>query len=122
MNIREFYDADPKRRESEEEQFGDGWQTEADQHSTYRASWIADTGELYVVREPHPGGAVAKFLDQFDVDQAGVDDLTVEVLGRFSSDIEVMGALDGWPKRMTHHNSLEWLREQAARGTAGSAG
>jgi hypothetical protein len=122
MDIGEFYDADPRRRESDEEQFGDGWQTEADQHSTYRANWILETGELYVVREPHPGGLVAKFLDQLDVDQADVSQLTVEVLGRFGSEAEVKQALDGWQKRMNHHDSLTWLRERAARGTAGSAG
>ena len=54
MDISEFYDADPARRQSDEEGFGDGWSTEADQHSTYRANWLYDTGELYIVREPHP--------------------------------------------------------------------
>ena len=53
MDISEFYDSNPARRESDEEGFGDGWSTEADQHSTYRANWLAATGELYVVREPH---------------------------------------------------------------------
>ena len=51
MDIGEFYDGDPARRESDEINFGDGWSTEADQHSTYRANWIRETGELYVMRE-----------------------------------------------------------------------
>jgi hypothetical protein len=114
MDIAEFYDANPARRESDEEGFGDGWSTEADQHSTYRANWLRETGELYVVREPHPGGLFAKYLDQLDVDQVDLGELTVEVLGRFDSEDAVKQALAGWEHHMTHPNSLDWLREHAA--------
>jgi hypothetical protein len=110
MDIGEFYDGNPARRESEEINFGDGWSTEADQHSTYRANWIRETGELYVVREPHPGGLFARYLDQLDVDQVETDALTVEVLGRFSDQEAVQRALAGWQDAMNHHDSLSWLR------------
>jgi hypothetical protein len=120
VDISQFYDANPARRESEEESFGDGWTTEDDPHSTYRASWLVETGELYVVREPHPGGLIARFLDQFGVDQADVKQLTVHVLGHFDSDATVKQALSGWEKHMTRHDSLAWLRERVAAG--GSAG
>ena len=87
MDIGDFYDGDPSPpRVRRRFTFGDGWTTEADQHSTYRANYVRDTGELYVVREPHPGGLAARFLDQLDVDQADVQELTVEVLGRFPDD------------------------------------
>lgn len=114
MDISEFYDANPTRRESDEESFGDGWSTEKDQHSTYRASWLLETGELYIVREPHPGGLFARYLDQLDIDQVEVEQLTVEVLGRFESEAAVKQALDGWEKAMNHPNSLDWLRGRAA--------
>ena len=119
MDISEFYDGNPARRESAEEPFGDGWSTEADQHSTYRANWVVETGELYIVREPHRGGLFAKFLDQLDVDQADVEQLTVEILGRFDSDAAVKQALSGWEKHMTKPDSLSWLRENAAASASG---
>jgi hypothetical protein len=117
MDISEFYDADPTRRESDEEGFGDGWSTESDQHSTYRASWLLETGELYIVREPHPGGLFARYLDQLGIDQVDVKQLTVEVLGRFESEAAVKQALTGWEQAMTHPNSLDWLRGRAADTT-----
>ncbi len=116
MDISQFYDEDPARRESDEENFGDGWSTESDQHSTYRANWLTATGELYIVREPHPGGLFARYLDQLDIDQVDVEQLTVEVLGEFDSEAAVKQALAGWEKAMNHLNSLEWLRERATAG------
>jgi hypothetical protein len=114
MDISEFYDSDPRRRESSEVQFGDGWSTEADEHSTYRAEWLTETGELYVVREPHPGGLFARFLDQLDIDQVEVKELTVEILGTFEDEQSVRAALDGWDKHMLKHESLTWLRGAAS--------
>jgi hypothetical protein len=114
MDISEFYDADPRRRESSEVQFGDGWSTESDEHSTYRAEWLFETGELYVVREPHPGGLFARFLDQLDIDQVEVNELTVEILGTFKDEQAVQDALAGWDKHMKKTESLTWLREAAA--------
>lgn len=112
MDIAEFYDGDPARRESEEVSFGDGWSTEADQHSTYRANFLRDTGELYVVREPHPGGLFARYLDQLDIDQVDIDALTVQILGRFEDEKAAQRALSGWQQEMTKHDSLTWLRER----------
>jgi hypothetical protein len=114
MDISEFYDGDPRRRESSEIPFGDGWSTEADEHSTYRANWLFETGELYVVREPHPGGLFARYLDQLDIDQVDINELTVEVLGTFDDEKAVQSALAGWDKHMLKHESLTWLREAAA--------
>jgi hypothetical protein len=115
MDISEFYDGDPRRRESSEVPFGDGWSTEADEHSTYRANWLYETGELYVVREPHPGGLFARYLDQLDIDQVDVSELTVEVLATFADEQAVQAALRGWDKHMQKHESLKWLREAAAQ-------
>jgi hypothetical protein len=121
MNIREFYDADPRRQASEEVSFGDGWTVEEDGHSTYRLNWVADTGEAYVVREPHPGGILARYLDQLRVDQADVQELLVEVLAT-ANRYTVEAALAGWPAVMPERNSLRWLRRQlSALPSASSA-
>lgn len=114
MNIHGFYGADPRRRESAEIPFGDGWTDQQDVHSTYRLSWVADTGEIYAVREPHPGGILARFLDQLDVDQAEVDALTVEVLA-VADRAAIEAVMGGWPAVMSERNSLRWAREQLAR-------
>ncbi|EFC80390.1 hypothetical protein [Parafrankia sp. EUN1f] len=113
MNIREFYDADPRRQTSEEVAFGYGWTTEDDKHSTYRLSWVADTGEAYIVREPHPGGILARYLDQLRVDQVDVGELLVEVLAT-TDRYALEAALAGWPAVMPEKNSLHWARRQLA--------
>ena len=121
MDISEFYDGDPRRRESSEVRFGDGWSTETDEHSTYRAEWLFETGELYVVREPHPGGLFARFLDQLDIDQVEVKQLTVEILGTFKDEQAVQASAGRLGQAHDQAESLDWLREAAAarRSTAG---
>ncbi len=111
MNIHEFYEADPRRRASDEREYGDGWTEQRDPHATYRISRVIDTGEVYAVREPHPGGILARYLDELRIDQADVNELTVEVLGTFTGD-DLDKALDGWSTAMTRHNSLDWARGQ----------
>ncbi|SNQ49226.1 conserved hypothetical protein [Frankia canadensis] len=117
MNIREFYAADPRRQSSAEIPFGDGWTDQQDKHSTYRLSWVADTEEIYTVREPHPGGILARYLDQLRVDQADVAQLRVEVLA-VADRAAVEDALAGWPAVMPEHNSLRWARTRLAASSA----
>jgi hypothetical protein len=109
QSIADFYDADPRRRESEEVEYGDGWTRHDDVHATYRLSHVRDTGELYLVREPHPGGILARYLDQLGVDQADVDELLVEVLAVLPAE-EVDRVLDGWQQAMHGTDSLPWVR------------
>ncbi|MCK9875711.1 hypothetical protein MXD59_07985 [Frankia sp. Ag45/Mut15] len=113
MDIRAFYRADPRRQSSVEVPFGDGWTDHEDSHSTYRLSWVADTGEIYAVREPHPGGILARYLDQLDVDQADVSALRVEILAVADRDT-IEAGLAGWPAVMSEHDSLRWVRTQLA--------
>lgn len=108
MNIHEFYEADPRRRDSGEQQYGDGWTERRDPHATYRLSRVSDTGEIYSVREPHPGGILARYLDQLNVEQADVDELTVEIYGTFGQQ-ETDRALAGWEDAMGEPNSLDWV-------------
>jgi hypothetical protein len=113
VNIHEFYEADPRRRDSDEREYGDGWTEQRDPHATYRISRIIDTGEVYAVREPHPGGILARYLDELRIDQADVNELTVEILGTFTED-GIDDALAGWQRAMGRHNSLDWARARLA--------
>ncbi|KJE25088.1 hypothetical protein FF36_00700 [Frankia torreyi] len=111
MNIREFYGEEPRRQASAEVPFGDGWTDHHDIHSTYRLSWVEDTREIYSVREPHPGGILARYLDQLRVDQADIDELRVEILAVADREA-IEAALAGWPAVMEEHDSLRWARRQ----------
>lgn len=112
VDIRGFYDGDPRRQESEEVLYGDGWTSAGDAHATYRLTWVADTGELVVVREPHPGGLLARYLDELRLDQADVDELRVEVLAEGLAEADVDRRLEGWQEAEARDDSLSWLREQ----------
>jgi hypothetical protein len=111
VNIHGFYEADERRRTSEEVEYGDGWTDHADAHATYRIHWVADTGEIYAVREPHPGGILARYLDEIDVDQADVEALSVEILG-VADRSTVEAALAGWPEAMAGRDGLAWARDR----------
>jgi hypothetical protein len=120
VNISEFYAADERRRTSEEIEYGDGWTDPGDAHATYRIHWVADTGEIYSVREPHPGGILARYLDELDADQAGVDALIVDILG-VTDQATAENALADWPAAMGHRDSLEWARERVRAALASSS-
>jgi hypothetical protein len=112
-SIAAFYDADPRRRESEEVEYGDAWTRSEDVHATFRLNHVLATGELYAVREPHRGGILARYLDQLNIDQADMDELTVEVLAVLSPD-DAQQALAGWQDAMTGTNSLPWVLDRLA--------
>ena len=52
MDIEQFYEADERRRRSEELELGTEWHDATG--ARYEVSWVADTGELYVMFEPAP--------------------------------------------------------------------
>jgi len=114
VDIRGFYEGDPRRQQSEEVLLGDGWTDDGDRHATYRLSLVRDTGELYLVREPHPGGALARYLDELHLDQPDVAELRVEVLATGTSEPEVDALLAGWPEAVAGEGSLAWLRSRLA--------
>ncbi len=64
MDIEEFYEADERRRRSEEVEIGTDWH-DAD-GARYELSWVADTGELYVMREPNAPMSVDPFGDVYE--------------------------------------------------------
>ena len=77
MDIEEFYAADERRRHSAELEFGRDW-TEAG--SRCEVSWVEDTGELYLMREP-ASTVVGDAFGDMRVLNVSEHDLVVEVLG-----------------------------------------
>jgi hypothetical protein len=93
--LRDFYVEDSRRAHSRERDFGLRWR-DLDE-STYRAAWIADTGELYTVRHGSPSEASR-----------------VAVLARLGAD-RLERALDGWQEVLEsgEPGTYEWLRARA---------
>jgi hypothetical protein len=112
MDIEEFYDADPRRRESEEVEFGREW-SDANGGRT-ELSWVADTGELYAMAEP----SEPVFMDP--IGDTRVPDLptelvTVEILGTVATRELVDQLLAGWESAMDKGpNSIQWVRDRLA--------
>ena len=99
MDIEEFYDRDPRRRASDEVEFGREW---SENDLRFEVSWIADTGELYVMAEPY---------SRRELSTASV---TVEVLGIIKGRDAINSLLAGWREAMPKPNSLAWVRERVA--------
>lgn len=115
MDIEEFYDADPRRRVSAEVELGDGW---TDGHGVrYELSWVEDTGELYVMREPvgmlwpTPFGGVHT-VGAHSTDEDEVEKMTVAVVGHVGSEERLESALTGWQQAMEKPDSVAWLVER----------
>ena len=91
----------PLRKHSPERDVGLYWREGVSGH-TYRAAWLADTGELIIVRHGpiNDGGGL------------------VEVLGVFPDFEDVEAALEGWEEVCGEPNSVDWLRERAEAGLA----
>jgi hypothetical protein len=93
--LNDFYAEDPRRARSRERDLGLRWR--ARDRSTYRAAWIADTGELYTVRHGSP-----------------TETSRVTVLARVASDM-LERALDGWREVCDRDEpgTYEWLLARA---------
>jgi hypothetical protein len=93
----DFYNADPARLSSREQDVGLWWRERAD-GPLHRAAWIADTGELYLARlgPPEEGGG------------------GVEVLARVGDAERLERMLGGWRERCGKPGSLQWLRRRSA--------
>jgi hypothetical protein len=115
VDIEEFYDADERRRSSVEVEFGQDWR---DAHGVrYELSWIEDTGELYVMREPVPsewatpfGGIHARGTHR--TDEKEIEGMSVAVVGTVASQADVERLLDGWQEAIAQPDSVAWLVER----------
>lgn len=118
MNIEEFYAEDERRRASVEIEFGRDWRDA--KGVRYELSWVADTGELYTMREPVPGAYEDPFGDIY-VDAEDLDGLVVRNLGVVTSHERVEEILVGWPEAMVDPEGVEWIIERL-RGAGVLAG
>jgi hypothetical protein len=96
-SLSSFYIADARRARSRERDIGLWWRDDVG-GPLHRAAWVADTGELYLVR--------------LGAQSAGGGE--VEVLATVSDRDRLERALVGWRERCGEQRSLAWLRTRAA--------
>lgn len=107
MDIEGFYDADPRRRHSEEINFGRDWTDDAG--TRWELNWVADTGEAYLMREPVEPGGIDPVGDTW-VPDLPVELVTVEVLGTIDGRAAADLAFQGWEAAMAEPGSVAWIR------------
>jgi hypothetical protein len=84
VDIGDFYDGNPRRREATEYSFGSDWRSEADPHHRWDAFWNEGTGEVYVMEKP-----VHSALVGWNIEDAKDDIRALAALGhRLVSDVE----------------------------------
>jgi hypothetical protein len=111
VDLEAFYDADPRRRHSEELEFGNDWM---DKGARTQVSWVEDTGELYAMRDPL-GGLVSDVIGDMRATSVEEEQLTVEVLGVVNGREAIGAVMSGWETAMTaSENSIEWVRDRIA--------
>jgi hypothetical protein len=76
-SLQAFYAADQRRHHSRERDFGLLWRGRGG--ATYRAAWVQETGEVYVIRHGHPdaGGGTVEVTER----RFGLDELHAVVFG-----------------------------------------
>ncbi len=119
MNLEQFYDADPRRRASAEVEFGTQWEDGSGSGAYFGLSWIADTGELYLMAEPLEEPVVDPFGDVFASPTRDLD-LGVEVLAVIESQDDLMSVLEGWQDAEVSDRGLVWLRGRISERSPGS--
>jgi hypothetical protein len=111
VDLEAFYDADPRRRRSEELEFGNDWM---DSGARTQVSWVEDTGELYAMRDPL-GGLASDVIGDMRATPVEERQLTVEVLGVVEGRDGIGAVMSGWESAMTaDDNSLTWVRDRIA--------
>ena len=110
MDIEEFYDADERRRESEEIELGPEWRDASGVR--YELNYVVDTEECYLMAMPDAEMIEDPFGDIAVDPEEPVEELTVEVIARVKTLDELHQALAGWEDEMGKPNSVAWLRER----------
>ena len=108
MDLEEFYTADERRRRSTELEFGRDWH---DNDGRCGVSWIEDTGEVYVMREPN---AAVTGSGAGDLELVPMSDhaLGIEVLGVVAGRGAVESVMSGWEQKMPDADGIAWLRDR----------
>jgi hypothetical protein len=115
VDLEQFYDADPRRRHSEELEFGTDWQEGG---ARTQVSWVEATGELYAMRDPL-GHLDSDIFGDMSVEPVGEEQLTIEVLGTVNGRDAVAAVMSGWEAAMAAdgENGLSWVRDRVAHAT-----
>ena len=109
VDIEEFYDEDPRRRTSNEVEYGQDW---LDANGLrYEVSWVEDTGELYLMREPD-GGVVGDAFGDMVVRHVSEHDLGVEIVGVIQGRDAISAVMSGWEQQMPKPDGIAWLRDR----------
>ena len=116
MDIEGFYDADPRRRHSEEVSLGRDW-TDA-VGTRWECNWVVDTGEVYLMQEPTEPVEMDPLGDTWVPDMP-MDVITVEVLSTIGERALLDRAVDGWSDAMAAPNSIEWIRGRVTQAAVG---
>lgn len=104
LSLGAFYAADKRRDISREHDIGLWWLGDDWHAPRFRAAWVDQTGELYVMQhEGTPGGG------------------RVEVLGRFDSFAELHRLVRGWEDVCGDPGSIDWLLKRLDRPLANVA-
>ena len=113
MDLEHFYESNEARRTSEEHEFGSEWVGDNDE--VFQLSWIAATGELYLMAETPNTPLVDGFGDIIPTPE-GASELEVEILGTVESLDRLHEMLTGWEDVCGEPYSLGWLRAALAQG------
>jgi hypothetical protein len=110
IDVETFYEQDQRRRNSEEEEFGDGWTSSDRPGATFQLAWIRDTGELYMMGEPL-GTAIEDPFGDYEVLALARGSVKVEILAEVGeSDLNRL--LADWQQQMPRENSLDEVRRR----------
>lgn len=111
MDLEDFYNADPRRRHSEELEFGTDW---SEGGARTQVSWVEATGELYAMRDPL-GRLWSDVIGDVRASPVSDEQLTVEVLGVVSGRDGVSAVMSGWEAAMpAGDDTLSWVRDRIA--------
>ena len=126
MDIDQFYDADPRRRESDELTYGLNWASSQDSRHLWDLFWVRDTGELYLMSKPapprwlpllagdrHPRHNRTK-TGEAPAAPAGDEDqdLGVEIIAEVDSEERLDEILSGWESAVKTRDGIDWVRER----------
>jgi len=95
LSLGAFYGTDPRRAHSREVDLGLWWRGHSALDPTYRAAFVEDTGEVYVMQHEGTRGG-----GRVDVLRAGA---------RLE---DVLADLDGWELACGDPDSVSWLLER----------
>jgi hypothetical protein len=115
VDLEQFYEADPRRRHSEELEFGRDWN---DASGRSEVSWVEATGEIYAMREPSGHMVEIDPIGDERVQGPEVSELVVEVLGVVAGRDAVTRVMSGWEDAMPGAEGIDWVRNRIANAAS----